>query len=337
MTIYTPTTNFSAKDSLPSNDPNKVVKGAEFTDEFEAISTAFGGVAPTLDPVFTGTITFVGATGNNLTVDTLTTTGAAAVDSLAVTGSATANSLTTVGDVTASGLVVDTVTATGDVSAANVTATNLTLTGSISIPGETLATESYVDGEIATTTSYVDGQIVGAKNYTDTSIAAAVLAPITGLDALADVNVTNVQDGELIVWNATAGEWQPLAGTFSLDVDSSNVKAGRFVETVREVTYNASLAVLDLDLSNNFTLDFSGGANYLVTLTNTPALAAGEAFGFTLTVDSTNMASLSWDSMFKWASGVVPAIIPDTTTVLVFLSTDGGTTFKGFFSGEAFA
>lgn len=63
MTItYTPTTNFGAKDSLPTNDPAKVIKGAEFSTEFTAIQTAFGQAAPVASPTFTGNATFDGGT-----------------------------------------------------------------------------------------------------------------------------------------------------------------------------------------------------------------------------------------------------------------------------------
>ena len=71
---YTPTTNFGLKDSLPTNDPAKVIKGAEFSTEFTAIQTAFGQAAPLASPTFTGTATFanITATGDtyldNLTV-----------------------------------------------------------------------------------------------------------------------------------------------------------------------------------------------------------------------------------------------------------------------------
>ena len=37
---YTKTTNFGAKDSLPSGDTNKIVKGTEFDVEFNNIQTA---------------------------------------------------------------------------------------------------------------------------------------------------------------------------------------------------------------------------------------------------------------------------------------------------------
>lgn len=61
MTItYNPSTNFGQKDALPVNDPDKVIYGAEFTTEFNAITTAFASAAPTNSPTFTGTITFAG-------------------------------------------------------------------------------------------------------------------------------------------------------------------------------------------------------------------------------------------------------------------------------------
>ena len=67
---YTPTTNFGAKDSLPANDPAKVIKGAEFTTEYTAIQSAFALAAPAASPTITGTATFddVSIT-NGLTVD----------------------------------------------------------------------------------------------------------------------------------------------------------------------------------------------------------------------------------------------------------------------------
>jgi len=54
------------KDSLPTNDPAKVIKGAEFSTEFTAIQTAFGQAAPLASPTFTGTVTTaaLNASGN---------------------------------------------------------------------------------------------------------------------------------------------------------------------------------------------------------------------------------------------------------------------------------
>jgi hypothetical protein len=53
---YTKATDFEAKDSLPSGDPDKVVKGSEIEDEFDAISTAIATKADKASPIFTGTV-----------------------------------------------------------------------------------------------------------------------------------------------------------------------------------------------------------------------------------------------------------------------------------------
>ena len=57
MSDYTTTTNFTAKDSLPSGDSGKVIRGSEFDTEFTAISTAIATKANIASPTFTGTVT----------------------------------------------------------------------------------------------------------------------------------------------------------------------------------------------------------------------------------------------------------------------------------------
>lgn len=57
MSSYTKTTNFTAKDTLPSGNASKVVRGAEFDVEFSAIQTAVNSKANTASPTFTGTVT----------------------------------------------------------------------------------------------------------------------------------------------------------------------------------------------------------------------------------------------------------------------------------------
>jgi len=56
MSNYSRTTDFAAKDSLPSGDSGKIIKGAEFETEFDAISTAIATKADTASPTFTGTL-----------------------------------------------------------------------------------------------------------------------------------------------------------------------------------------------------------------------------------------------------------------------------------------
>lgn len=46
---YTKTTNFSAKDSLESGDPNKIVKGSEINTEFNNIQSAISTLTSTVN------------------------------------------------------------------------------------------------------------------------------------------------------------------------------------------------------------------------------------------------------------------------------------------------
>jgi len=55
MTDYTKSTNFTSKDSLSTGNPLKIIKGAEFDTEFNAISTAIATKADIASPTFTGT------------------------------------------------------------------------------------------------------------------------------------------------------------------------------------------------------------------------------------------------------------------------------------------
>lgn len=55
MSNYTKSTNFASKDSLPSGDPLKIVKGTEINTEFDNIATAISTKADLASPTFTGT------------------------------------------------------------------------------------------------------------------------------------------------------------------------------------------------------------------------------------------------------------------------------------------
>jgi hypothetical protein len=72
MSDYTITTNFGAKDSLPSGNAGKVIKGSEFTTEFTNIQTAIATKADTAGDTFTGVVNFsadVAVNTNTLFVD----------------------------------------------------------------------------------------------------------------------------------------------------------------------------------------------------------------------------------------------------------------------------
>lgn len=57
MSNYSKTTNFTVKDSLPTGNPSKIIRGGEIDDELENIETAVNSKADTASPTFTGTVT----------------------------------------------------------------------------------------------------------------------------------------------------------------------------------------------------------------------------------------------------------------------------------------
>lgn len=78
MSNYTKATNFTAKDSLSTGNPSKLVRGSEIDTEFSAIQVAVNSKADSASPTITGTavIAALTVTGNETVGGTLTVTGA---------------------------------------------------------------------------------------------------------------------------------------------------------------------------------------------------------------------------------------------------------------------
>ena len=97
MSNYTKTTNFATKDSLPSGNANKIVKGTEIDTEFNNIATAVATKADTAGPTFTGTVTIPTADINGGAVDG-TTIGASSASSIVGTTIVANTSISIAGD-----------------------------------------------------------------------------------------------------------------------------------------------------------------------------------------------------------------------------------------------
>lgn len=69
MSNYTKTTNFATKDSLPSGNAGKIVKGTEINTEFDNIATAIATKAEANSPTLTGTITLSGTVTGSGTIN----------------------------------------------------------------------------------------------------------------------------------------------------------------------------------------------------------------------------------------------------------------------------
>jgi hypothetical protein len=81
MSNYTKATNFATKDTLPTGDANKIVKGTEIDNEFTAIASAVTSKADLASPTFTGTPAAPTATAGTNTTQIATTAFVTAVTS----------------------------------------------------------------------------------------------------------------------------------------------------------------------------------------------------------------------------------------------------------------
>ena len=104
MANYLKATDFAAKDALLSGDPNKIVKGTEIDDEFDAIQTAVNSKANIASPALTGTPTAPTAAFGTSTTQIATTafvqaniSGAYPVGSLYINASNATNPATLLG------------------------------------------------------------------------------------------------------------------------------------------------------------------------------------------------------------------------------------------------
>ena len=89
MTNYTKTTDFAAKDSLPSGNAAKIVKGSEIDTEFNNIATASATKANANDAVLTGTTTAQTLDiSGNVDVDGTLETDALSLNGVTVTSTA---------------------------------------------------------------------------------------------------------------------------------------------------------------------------------------------------------------------------------------------------------
>lgn len=86
MSNYTKSTNFTAKDTLPTGNAGKVVRGAELDTEYSAIAVAVSTKADIASPTFTGTpLTPTATAGTNTTQIASTAFVKDAVDTLSTT------------------------------------------------------------------------------------------------------------------------------------------------------------------------------------------------------------------------------------------------------------
>jgi hypothetical protein len=179
----------------------------------------------------------------------------------------------------------------------------------------------------------VDGKLYGRENaqwtevYIDTSEFDEIVQDIDDKIEELDNKLEEIENGTINSAELSVSGNAVIGGS---------TKSKTFIETVRDVRYQGGTATLQLDQANNFQMNFSESSNYILGFSGVPS-SAGDAYGFTLTLDTTGMGALVWDDKVIWPDGEAPALEAGTSYVFAFITNDNGTTFKAFVSGQAFA
>jgi hypothetical protein len=225
MSNYTKSTNFTAKDSLPTGDTNKVIRGSEFDTEFNAIQTAVGTKADLAGPTFTGTATFDGitATGTvNFTGGSVTTN----IDGGTIDG-------VTIGGTTAGAGTFSSLTATtADINAGTVD--NTVIGGSTPAAGtfsSLTATTANIDG------GNIDGTVIGASS---TAAISGTTGTFSGAVTGSNLNVANWDTA--YGWGDHGVEGYLTSVTFSdIDAGAVTLSTETFANSDTQIPTNAAV------------------------------------------------------------------------------------------------
>jgi hypothetical protein len=251
MSSYTKATNFATKDTLPTGDANKIVKGTEIDNEFNAISGAISSKADIASPTFTGTPAAPTATtGSNTTQLANTAYVKQEITALGTIGTMAAQNKTAV-DITGGTIVgiTDLAVADGGTGASSITANSVVLgNGASALNGNLVAPGT-------------NGNVLKSNGSTWISAAPASLSSSTG--SLSNGSTFNITTGSSGVALITV-EFLTLAqvGNFGgatgyLDIGGGNV-ASKYTQTIEYSNRNSGCG-------GTILYRYTGSANTTVT------------------------------------------------------------------------
>ncbi len=110
-----------------------------------------------------------------------------------------------------------------------------------------------------------------------------------------------------------------------------------YAETLEIDTTSTSTKTLNLETANNFEITLTDNCTF--TFSNPPASGKAGSFTLILKQDGTGSRTTTWPASVDWAGGTAPTLSTGATDVdiLTFMTTDGGTTWYGFFAGGDFS
>lgn len=265
MSDYTRVYNFTVKDSLPTGDAGKVIKGTEIDVELNAASAAISSKADSNSPTFTGTpLAPTAASGTN---NTQLATTAFVTNAVTATSSSTetlTNKTISLGSNTVSGTLAQFNTACTDANFAAAGA-NSDIT---SLSGLTTALSIAQGGTGATSASSAFSNLKQAATDTATGVVelATSAEAKAGTDTIRAITPSTLFGGLNASGTApiyAARAWVNFNGTGTVAIRASGNVSSITDRSVGQYTVNFTTALPDADYSAvgaaNFPNDNQGG------------------------------------------------------------------------------
>jgi hypothetical protein len=216
MSNYSKATNFTSKDSLPTGNANKIVKGSEIDNELIAVSSAIASKADINSPAFTGTPAAPTAgSGTNTTQLATTAFVKNAFDALGTmsTQNKTAVDITggTIVGVSISSLAADLAVADGGTGSSTFTANSVVLgNGTSALNANMVAPGTSGNGLVSNGTTWASQSIVNSVNGQTGAVVTTNLESIGSLIAavhavsvpFSNSNVTTLNCGDTVAGSA---------------------------------------------------------------------------------------------------------------------------------------
>ena len=245
MSDYTKTTNFAAKDSLPSGNSGKIVKGSEIDTEFTNIQTAVATKLNTNNGALTGTTTFETISDGSIAITAFVDEDNMSSNSATLVPTQQSVKAYVDSQVTAQDL--DFQADSGGALSIDLDSETLTFTGGTGIDtsGSGNAVTFAIDSTVATLT--------GSQTLTNKSLTAPTL---TGTAVVASLDIS----GDIDVDGTTNLDVVDIDG--AVDMASTLAVAGVVTANAGVVVDNITIDGTEIDLSSgDLTLDVAGDIN----------------------------------------------------------------------------
>ena len=208
----------------------------------------------------------------------------------------------------------------------------LSILNTTATQGQTAFTGSYTAGSVIVTLNGVI--LTDTVDYTATDGTTVTLS--TGADAGDEVGIIGfptfvVADTLSLSGGTLTGPLTGTSASFSSGTVSGEFIAGSYNETYVSLSAGASVDI-DCETGNVFAL--TTDQNTTLTFSNPPA--SGTAYGFMLKLTAGGTHTITYPASVDWAAATAPdAPASGETDVLVFTTTDGGTTWYGALAIDA--